>query len=230
MTVPFNGALSRRGVVRERGKIGVGNTEHHASSGCRRRSVCRRETPSAHGSGSRRAAWPAAASAPVRPGPADGMTRSAAAAASSPPRLTSAGSIGSSLAFGGKPGEMLRERVDIVILQVLDERHHRLDPAHAFAHQEQLIQHEEFRLAGERGDVLHARVAVLAMAAAAELDPLGERHALRPVPAPAQKQGGRQPEGQRPPPCRHGHRSTSPSCRDCLASAGGRACGAYEMR
>jgi hypothetical protein len=73
---------------------------------------------------------------------------------------------------------VLRQRIDFVVLEVLDEGHHHLDPAHAFPHQEQLVQDEKLRLTRQGGDVLHARVAILAVATAAELDPVGERHAL----------------------------------------------------
>jgi hypothetical protein len=79
--------------------------------------------------------------------------------------------------------------------RVLDEWDHRLDLAHAFAHQEQLVEDEEFRLAGQRRNVLHAGVAVLAVAAAALFDALGQglragcRHP---------NDGGRRSEDQRP--------------------------------
>jgi hypothetical protein len=49
---------------------------------------------------------------------------------------------------------VLRQVVQIVILQILDDRRHRLDLAHALAHQEKLIEGEERGLACERWNFL----------------------------------------------------------------------------
>ena len=96
---------------------------------------------------------------------------------------------------------MTGERHDLVVGQALDERRHRLDRAHPFAHQDQLVLNEEIRLAGERRDLLHAGVAVLAMAAGALLDALGERHLGRARRGDSERAESdeRRPEGQRSP-------------------------------
>ena len=146
-----------------------------------------------------RAAWRAAASAPARP--AFGRWQE--------PQRRCLGNLSamlgqradrrvSSLRLAGSAGEMLRQLVEVLILQVLDDRRHRLDLAHALAHQEKLVEDEERRLAGERWNFLHLGVAVLAVAGAAELDLLGKR--LRPAPARDRRArtGRKRPPARRP--------------------------------
>src|SRR4051794_13959059 len=82
-------------------------------------------------------------------------------------------------ALGRQRREMLGQDVEVIVVQVLDDRRHRLDLAHALPHQEKLVEDEERRLAGQRGNVLDLGVAVLAVTGRAKLELLGERSALR---------------------------------------------------
>jgi hypothetical protein len=99
-------------------------------------------------------------------------------------------------------GKVVRQSVQLIVGQILHQGHHDLDPPHALAHQKKLVHHEELGLAGERRNVVHARIAVLAMATAAEFYPLVERHALWKG-GTGVKKSGCQPESQQPPPIRN---------------------------
>jgi hypothetical protein len=65
-----------------------------------------------------------------------------------------------------------RQCQDVVIRQVLGEWRHHLRLAQALAKQNELIGEKQLRLPGERGHLLHLGVAVLAVAGAAQLQPL----------------------------------------------------------
>src|ERR1700745_4369788 len=94
---------------------------------------------------------------------------------------------------------MLRQSVEVLVLQVLYDRSHCLDLANAFTHQKKLVEDEESWLAGERGKLLHLGVAILAMAGVAKLDFLSQSLILRQRGADVEHDG-HQPEGWRPPP------------------------------
>ena len=59
---------------------------------------------------------------------------------------------------------MLRQAVKIFVFEVLDDRGHGLDLAHALTHEEELVENEECRLARQRRNFLDLRVGVLAVA------------------------------------------------------------------
>src|SRR5262249_41355215 len=76
-------------------------------------------------------------------------------------------------------GVVLRQRLQLVVLEILDQRRHGVDLAHAFAHQEQLVDNEKLGLSGKRRQVSHLRIAVLAVTGGTLLDALAHRRALR---------------------------------------------------
>src|SRR4051812_6380726 len=87
--------------------------------------------------------------------------------------LSKRGIDGFVAALGCQRGKVLRQVGQVVVLQVLDNRRHRLDLAHALAHQKKLVEDEERRLAGERWNLLDLGVAVVAVAGAAKLNLFG---------------------------------------------------------
>src|SRR3954451_20539921 len=82
-------------------------------------------------------------------------------------------------ALGRELGEMLRQVRQVLVLEVLDDRRHRLDLAHPLAHEEELVEDKERGLARERWNFLDLGVAVLAVAGRAKLKLLGKPAALR---------------------------------------------------
>src|SRR5262249_32249746 len=100
----------------------------------------------------------------------------------------------------GQRGVVLRQRLQIIVLEVLHQCRHRLDLAHAFAHQEQLVDDEELRLSCQRWNIRHARIAVLAVTDRALFGTVGHALRARAVDRDSDRDGGdRKPNDERPP-------------------------------